>query len=322
MPQREELAQRMAEQTTGFTELLQQLRQVSEQSEPSEPRLSRQLHETFRDIRQADSANPQQLIQTLLQQGALTRPVFDLLRSPEPDDLGQSLHLSEQFLRDGHLTAAQQLEPMARANLEQLRSEIDRAAQSILGDETQALRLARAELDELLGDLEGEISLAQSASTDPTDQSNPSDPSDRSGSPAGGQDGERPLFYERTPDPETAGTGATANPLTGGGYRQWSDRLAQVEELIDLPDLRSDVGRVRDRARAARAEFTRHGREPQWDLVQMEMARPLAEVRQRLSQELARRQSEDALVPIDRDPVPRRYAERVRRYYERLSHNE
>jgi hypothetical protein len=321
-PQREALAQRMAEQTAHFTELLEQLRQVSEQSELSEPRLSRQLHETFRDIRQADTANPQQLIQNLLQQGALTRPVLDLLRSPDPHQLAQSLQLSEQFLRDGHLTAAQQLEPMVRANLEQLRGEIDRAAQSILGDETQALRLARAELDELLGDLEGEISLAQSASPDPTDRSNRSDPSDRSGPPAGGQEGERPLFYERAPAPETAGTDATTNPLTGGGYRQWSDRLSQVEELIDLPDLRSDVGRVRDRARAARAEFTRHGREPQWDLVQMEMARPLAEVRQRLSQELARRQSEDALVPIDRDPVPRRYAEQVRRYYERLSHNE
>jgi hypothetical protein len=97
---------------------------------------------------------------------------------------------------------------------------------------------------------------------------------------------------------------------------------AQVEELIELPDLRTDVGRVRDRAQAARAEFTRHGQEPQWDLVQLEMVGPLAEVRQRLSQELARRQSADALVPIDRDPVPRRYAELVRRYYERLGQDE
>jgi hypothetical protein len=31
-----------------------------------------------------------------------------------------------------------------------------------------------------------------------------------------------------------------------------------------------------------------------------------------------RRESPDALVPIDRDPVPPQFAEGVRRYYERL----
>jgi hypothetical protein len=110
--------------------------------------------------------------------------------------------------------------------------------------------------------------------------------------------------------------------LTGTGYGEWSDRLAQVEEMLDLTDLRAEVGRVRDRARAARTDFTRHGKEPQWDLVQIEMAGPLAEVRQRLTQELARRQTPDALVPIDRDPVPPRYAEIVRHYYERLGNDD
>jgi hypothetical protein len=33
---------------------------------------------------------------------------------------------------------------------------------------------------------------------------------------------------------------------------------------------------------------------------------------------MARRQSNDALVPIDRDPVPARYSDLVRRYYEEL----
>ena len=42
------------------------------------------------------------------------------------------------------------------------------------------------------------------------------------------------------------------------------------------------------------------------------------EVRKRLGEELARRDSKDALVPIDRDPVPGRYSESVRRDYEEL----
>ena len=49
---------------------------------------------------------------------------------------------------------------------------------------------------------------------------------------------------------------------------------------------------------------------------------PLNEVRNRIAEELARRESKDALVPIDRDPVPARYSDLVRRYYEKLGSNE
>ena len=37
-----------------------------------------------------------------------------------------------------------------------------------------------------------------------------------------------------------------------------------------------------------------------------------------MREELARRESDDALVPIDRDPVLGRYTDLVRRYYEEL----
>ena len=37
-----------------------------------------------------------------------------------------------------------------------------------------------------------------------------------------------------------------------------------------------------------------------------------------VSEELARRQSQDALVPIDRDPVPTKFTDLVRKYYEKL----
>jgi len=41
-------------------------------------------------------------------------------------------------------------------------------------------------------------------------------------------------------------------------------------------------------------------------------------LRDAVAQELLRRESAEALVPIDREPVPPEYAEKVRRYYERL----
>jgi hypothetical protein len=107
-------------------------------------------------------------------------------------------------------------------------------------------------------------------------------------------------------------------PLTGADFREWSDRLRDVEEALTERELREEVARVRDRARAVRAEFVRHGTEPQWDLVRTQIMAPLNELRQQISERLAQLQSDEALVPIDRDPVPDRYAEVVRRYFENL----
>jgi hypothetical protein len=107
-------------------------------------------------------------------------------------------------------------------------------------------------------------------------------------------------------------------PFTGRDFTQWSDRLRDVEEMLNESELRNEAARVRDRARAIRAEFKRHGNVPQWDLVQQTITNPLTELRDRISEALSSLQSDEAMVPIDRDPVPRRFAELVRRYYESL----
>jgi hypothetical protein len=107
-------------------------------------------------------------------------------------------------------------------------------------------------------------------------------------------------------------------PVTGEGFRQWSDRMRDVEELLDDPELRGQAARIRDRVRGAREEFKRHSKEPDWNQLQSLVADPLRELGQRIAEEVRRRESPDSLVPIDRDPVPPQYAEGVRRYYERL----
>ena len=91
---------------------------------------------------------------------------------------------------------------------------------------------------------------------------------------------------------------------------------------MDVPDVRDQVARVRERARAVRMEYKKQSKPPQWDVVRGEIAKPLAEARDRINEELARRESKDSLVPIDRDPVPQRYSELVRRYYEKLGGSE
>ena len=106
--------------------------------------------------------------------------------------------------------------------------------------------------------------------------------------------------------------------MTGQEFREWSERLGQVEELMDTSELRTEAGRIRDRARALRAEFKRHAKQPQWDLVRSQVYGPLTELRNRVAEELVRVQSTESLVPIDRDPVPNKFSDLVRHYYEKL----
>ncbi len=107
-------------------------------------------------------------------------------------------------------------------------------------------------------------------------------------------------------------------PLTGDDYRGWSNRLREVEEILDDDELRNQAARVRDRARSIRAEFRRHGKEPEWDLVQSELLNDMLDLQRRIQQQLSGLQTERSLAPIDREPVPEAYDELVRRYYELL----
>ena len=91
-----------------------------------------------------------------------------------------------------------------------------------------------------------------------------------------------------------------------------------MEELLEDPKWQADVARIRDRARSVRAEYKRHSKDPNWDLVRDKILNPLAELQDQLQEEILRQQSPDTLVPIDRDPVPNKFENRVRRYFERL----
>ena len=108
------------------------------------------------------------------------------------------------------------------------------------------------------------------------------------------------------------------NPITGGDHREWTDRLRDVEEAVDRPELRDQVAQVREELRKMNAEFRRHSKEPEWDLLEKKILEPLDEIRSQIAEELAKKESDRALVPIDRDPVPSRYSDLVEKYYERL----
>ena len=143
------------------------------------------------------------------------------------------------------------------------------------------------------------------------------------GSPNGGGRGGNPTGSNRmldgmAGDNNGGGGGAPGGPITGEGFRQWSDRMRDVEELLDDPQLRAEAARIRDRARGAREEFKRHSKVPDPMELKTLVADPIRELRDRVAEEVRRRESPDSLVPIDRDPVPAQFTEGVRRYYERL----
>lgn len=94
--------------------------------------------------------------------------------------------------------------------------------------------------------------------------------------------------------------------------------MRDVEDLLTDPNLRAEAARIRDRVRGAREDYKRHSREPDPKSLQELVANPIRELRDRVAEEIRRRETPDALVPIDRDPVPPKYADGVRKYYERL----
>ncbi|MCA9118866.1 MAG: hypothetical protein H6822_16265 [Planctomycetaceae bacterium] len=400
---REELVSELEQQTARTRELLDKMQDTVMQAEESEPLLADQLYDAARNARQ--------------------------------QELDATLNTARRMLEYGFLDDARREEGRAREGISQLREGIERAADSVLGDETEALRRARETLDELSNQLANELSRenpraageqsqeasrsesreegeqgaqaasgqngvppgespepsAESASSSnpPNDQTPPEgsqpgrssstgEPSDgesqqpnqtsdsrtpgdsstpgQPGSPNGqasqspeteGQLPQSPPSNSADGQPASAaqsqapngtprsngansqggferafqqGTGGTNNlaPIGGDDFVQWSDRLRDVEEMLDDPDLRAEVARIRDRARGFRIELKRHSKEPSWDLVELQVAKPLAELRDRIAEELLRRTSDKAAIPLDRDPVPSRFTQQVREYYERL----
>ena len=398
--ERKELATQLDEQKKRMDDLVKHATDVTQKAEPVEPLLSRQLYDTLRKATQDDARNLQETSDDLLTQGRLHQNVEQYLRESRRGGK-TAVEVSADLLREGLSAEANNLEQRARRSIKDLKTGVEHAAESVLGDDTEALRLARNELDELSRQLERELAQAQRQSNTNSVGSRRREEADRSASvtatnpppavggseqqanaqagreaqpgesqqqaqdrsqPGQGQPGESPQGGQpgQSGQPGQVGQvgpagqnqpgqrggerqaggqrGGGANfldqfggadggsfaggPITGAEYTQWSDRLRDVEEMLDVPELRAEAARIRDRVRNTRQDLKRHAKEPQWNLVKAEIAGPLVELRTRISEELARRESKEALVPIDRDPVPTRYSELVRRYYEQLGKSE
>ena len=118
---------------------------------------------------------------------------------------------------------------------------------------------------------------------------------------------------------ESATQASESAPLTGENFTEWLDSLRDAEELVRSPELRAEAGRIREAARSMRIDYKRHAKEPEWPLVRRLIAEPLNQLREKVQEELLRQSAErNALIPIDRDPVPGVYQQQLDRYYENI----
>ncbi len=389
---RSELTDQLGQQSDRVQQLRDSMRDLIEQSEEVEPILAEKLYDTYRKTEQ---------------------------QSPE-----RALQSTRDSLERGLINDARREERRAGAAIRTLREGIDKAAESVLGDETQALRRANEDLQRLTREVQDELNEATGDSRqagdaepnrfdetpgDPADNQNadagtegqpregqpsegqpsegqpsdgqtsdgqpsegqpsegqpsegqpgegqpsegqpggrgdpsqPSDPNqrgagrsdqqaDQSSNRDNGRPGDRNPFdlSQGDPDPrgladpfqfeEPADSGAPRiRPIAGEDFLDWSDRLRNVEEMIADPELRAEAARIRDAAKAIRKDVRRHSEEPNWEMVQLKIVRPLVELQGSVQEELLRRSADKSLVPIDRDPVPAEFENAVRRYFEQL----
>ncbi|MBE7495965.1 MAG: hypothetical protein HS117_13555 [Verrucomicrobiaceae bacterium] len=138
------------------------------------------------------------------------------------------------------------------------------------------------------------------------------------GSTSGGGDNSRGasfsggLFFDDTQEQPDRGL------FTGEGYDRWSDRLRNVEELLNNPELRNEAAKILDRARDLRVESRRNNEAPQVAHLNQRITQPLVELRDRVAEELAKKDAGKNLAPVDRDPVPAEFRDLVKRYYKEL----
>jgi hypothetical protein len=374
--ERQQLSGQLSRQQSALTNLLSGMRAVTEQTETAEPLVSRQLYDM---LRRADQLQTDNLLET-----------------------------SQQLVERGFLPQAGEAEQSARRNIDELRQGIERAAEQVLGNETESLRYAQKELDDLARQVGGELGSLDTNSLNEAGQSaapagdegtnsssgrtmasatredrqpDRNSPRGRAGSgetpstseqqqpdsapgqsnrdggpaPANQRDGNASASQpdqtgnnsggdaNTSASPQNgsrAGSGSpgtdrlrqlveqlgaggdggalTSGPILGNNFVNWSDRLRDVEEALDAPDLRNQLAAVRERVAGLRAEYRLNGRLPQAEIVRTEILTPMTQVRVWLQEELARRDNASSLVPLDRDPVPEKYSEQVRHYYEKL----
>ncbi len=334
----DDLQDRLAAQREQLNEFMSELKEVVEQSELNEPLLSKTLYDAIRKTRVDRPEESLAMTSQFLRHGL----------SREAKMSEEQARQGIEKLRDGVEKASASVLGNEVESLRRAQAELDGLAQAI-GDELA--QVDPQSIDVTNSDQPPSPAVSQASAPQSEESVNPFDqPQDEAkgdgqqpGPRQSGQHSQGGTSEEASQGDESAASkspssvlskflpnansdqqgGSTASggphhPLTGSDFVQWSDGMRDVEEMVDDPELRSQITQIRDRAKQVRIDVMRHSKSPNWQLVKTSIYGPLLELQMRLAEEIARREPSDDIVPIDRDPVPERYTELVEQYYERL----
>ena len=223
-----------------------QMRKVQPTGEPAEPLLSKQVYDIIHEAKQAHTEN--------------------------------QLDVGSGFLERGFLPQAGEAEHAARTNMDELQVEKNRAAESVLGSEGQALRYAQKKRSSTIWRRRSE-KIRQATPTRRENTLTAENARNR------GQKGEQPGHgtgdahdLRQFADQLGGSGGAGANgPITGNNYMDWSDRVRDVEQAIDAQDVRNQLATVRERVGAYRRNFRENGRVPTKEELQNKVLEPLCD---------------------------------------------
>ncbi len=210
----------------------------------------------------------------------LSEQLYETFRETKQKAIEQRLDQIPILMERGLQEPANRMVDEVKQGIQDLKDGIAEAAKGVLGSEEESLRRALGELQR-----------------------------------AERQIGEEP----RQVGEEANREGNAGNPITGESYSSWSDSIRDVEELVRDPEMRAEASRIREAVRSMRVDYKRHAKEPEWPLVRQLVANPLQQLTEKVQEELLRLSAErNALIPVDRDPVPSLYQQRLDRYYENL----
>ncbi|MCX6950669.1 MAG: hypothetical protein NTV51_00535 [Verrucomicrobia bacterium] len=229
---RKELVDELAQQKERLNKFTDRAQQLSEQAESAEPLLSRQLYDSVRKLSQEDANTVKETKQQLLREGMLSNDMLDRLKSTADREAGgKTLDLARDMMNEGMLPQAAQAGRRARAATDELRRGVERAADSVLGDDAEQLKLAQSELDKITDELTREIAQAQGDGKDPNGAPQPGGkPGERSSrqrgttrNPARPERPAGPGGRARKRRPARSGAGRSARPAAAARpvHRRW-----------------------------------------------------------------------------------------------------
>ncbi len=139
-PSGSDVAEQLERQRKELGELLDQTRQLTERAEANEPLMTKQLYDTLREAHQGQ-----------------TQRAVDIMR---------------QLVNSGLKREAAKVEPRAQQGVRQLREGIEKAAESVLGDDVESLRRAKRDVDQLARALAEEMK-RENPGKEPRDEGEP-----------------------------------------------------------------------------------------------------------------------------------------------------